>query len=88
MAQDQKELSGAIFKNDRQREGRQDPGYNGSCTIEGKKYWISAWVKDGTKGKFFSLAFKANETAPAPRKATVQQENINSPNMDDSDVPF
>ena len=87
MAQEQRELSGVIFKNDRMREGKNDAQYTGSCTIDGKRYWISAWVKDGAKGKFFSLAFKAQDQQ-APRKAPVQQQEHNSPNVDDSEVPF
>jgi hypothetical protein len=39
-------------------------------TIHGRKFWISAWIKEGAKGKYMSLAFgradedKAAETSP------------------------
>jgi hypothetical protein len=56
-----RELQGSLFKNERAREGKNDPAYQGSCLIDGKHYWISAWVKSGTKGKFFSFAFKPKE---------------------------
>lgn len=55
---------GALFKNDR-RERDSHPEYNGSINIDGVEYWLSAWVKDGRKGKFFSLSVKAKE---APRR--------------------
>lgn len=65
--------SGALFKNDR-KEKESHPGYTGTVNIEGKEYWISAWVKDGAKGKFFSLAFKPKDgqrqQAPAPAPAS------------------
>ncbi len=70
MPQQQNELSGILGKNDRQREGKNDPGYQGSCTINGVAYWISAWLKDGTegRGKFFSLSFRPKNGAPPARQ--------------------
>ena len=53
---EQRELSGNLFKNDR-RETETQPAYRGDAKIEGKVYKISAWVKDGKNGRFFSLAF-------------------------------
>jgi hypothetical protein len=62
---------GALFKNTK-REKDTHPEYNGTVNIEGVEYWISAWVKDGKSGKFFSLSFKAKEDKPAASKpATV-----------------
>ena len=49
-------LTGALFKNDK-RENDRHPLYKGSCEIIGRKFWISAWLKDGKSGKFMSLAF-------------------------------
>jgi hypothetical protein len=57
MAQDN---SGAIFKNSRRENDRQ-PTHTGQCTIDGREYWISAWVREGRNGKFFSLAFRPKE---------------------------
>jgi hypothetical protein len=65
-------LTGALFKNDR-RESEKQPFYKGSCEIDGRKYWISAWLKKSQKGEtFMSLAFKPAEEQrqqPEPQNA-------------------
>jgi len=43
-------LSGALFKNNRKRDGRQDPDYTGSCEIDHVGYWVSAWISTSRKG--------------------------------------
>ena len=52
--------SGLIFR-DADKQGERDRDYKGSCTIDGKEYWISGWIKEGRKGKFLSLSFKTKE---------------------------
>ena len=49
--------SGALFRNDR-RETDKQPEYTGRAEVDGVDYWISAWVNEGKKGKFFSIKFK------------------------------
>jgi hypothetical protein len=56
MAYEQKNMSGAIFDNDRKQNDRQ-PDMTGNCIIDGKPYRISAWRKPGSRGEFLSLAF-------------------------------
>ncbi len=75
-------MSGVLFKNDRRTKDTQ-PTHTGNCEIEGTEYWISAWVKEGKKGKFFSLAFKAKDEAPSQRREPRHpQEDF------DDDIPF
>jgi hypothetical protein len=57
---DQRDNAGTLSRN-KKREHDKQPEYRGSCTIDGVSYWLSAWVKDGDDGKFFSLAFTRKE---------------------------
>jgi hypothetical protein len=90
MSNGYRDNSGTLGKNNR-KEKDSHPSHAGQCTVDGKRYWISAWVKDGRDGsKFFSLAFKpmeqrggdhpqspANKPSPAPADREF-----------DDDVPF
>jgi len=51
---------GALFRNDRRENDRQAE-YNGSINVDGVEYWVNAWIKEGKKGKFFSLSVKAKQ---------------------------
>lgn len=59
------ELRGALFKNDRRREGKDDPQLQGSVQVGGVEYWLSAWKKTSSKGEqYYSLSFRPkNEQA-------------------------
>ena len=60
---EKKNNSGALFTNDK-REKETHPHYQGKAMIGGVEYYISAWVKDGQKGKFQSLSFKPVQEQP------------------------
>lgn len=83
MAYELRNNSGSLFKNDR-RTKDSHPEYSGTIMVDGQEYWISGWVKDGGKGKFFSLSVKPKE-ARQERHAPVQ-----NPASDDfsDDIPF
>ena len=55
MAYTPKEGAGSLFKNMKKTTDTQ-PDYNGSIMVNGKEHWLSAWVKEGAKGKFFSVS--------------------------------
>ena len=60
MAYEKRDMSGALFKNDK-REKDSQPNATGTAIVEGVEYFISAWTKDGAKGKFQSLSFKRKD---------------------------
>lgn len=77
--------SGILGRNDR-KEKESHPTHSGQCTIDGKEYWLSAWVKEGERGKFFSLAFKPKDNGNAVAKPK-QQKTVFEEDFDDS-IPF
>jgi hypothetical protein len=77
----QKDMSGAIFKNAK-KVISEHPDYTGSCTIRGEKLSIAAWIKEGTKGKFMSLAFSE------PYSPVHETRTSENPEQPDEDIPF
>lgn len=53
---------GTLGKNKRKTQDTH-PEYSGSINIEGKDYWLSAWLKTNKQNgeKFFSLSVKPKE---------------------------
>jgi hypothetical protein len=83
---EQKHMSGVLFKNANRRAGKGDPTLQGSCTIDGRRYWVSGWLNDVRQGdhrgeKYLSLRFKL-------RAAEDRPERPPRPPVADSDLPF
>lgn len=56
---EQKDQSGALFRNERKEEGSNQPDYTGNGKVNGQEVAISAWLKTSKGGKkYLSLAFK------------------------------
>jgi hypothetical protein len=75
MSYEQKDNSGALFKNE-EREGDSQPHAKGSAIVNGVEYWVSAWTKESKAGaRYQSLAFTRKDGAKRQRR-------------DDGDIPF
>jgi hypothetical protein len=80
-------MRGTLGKNKR-REKDTHPEYTGKCEIDGRMYWISAWIKEGQGEKFFSLSFKAQEQQSAPSRPAAPARAQKPADDMDSDIPF
>lgn len=85
MAFDLREGQGSLFKNTRKSTDKH-PDYTGSIKLpDGQEHWISAWIKEGAKGKFLSLSIGADKSgqqdAPQGRRGSMKDELTD-------DVPF
>jgi uncharacterized protein (DUF736 family) len=74
MSYEQRENTGALFRNDKKQPGERTPDYRGDAMVNGVKVEIAAWIKESASGKkFMSLKFQeprerdaAPKAAPAP----------------------
>ena len=85
MAYEMKEGSGSLFKNTR-KTTETHPDYNGSIMVNGKEHWLSAWVKEGKNGKFFSVSIGQEKK---PKGFTEAGSNeLPKHTIEDDSVPF
>lgn len=58
MAEYDNKNTAVLFKNDRKSEDRH-PDYTGTLTLpDGTECFLDAWMREGKKGKYFSMRFK------------------------------
>ena len=91
MSYEQRDNSGVIFRNTAERmAGKSEsfPTHSGNALIGGREYYISAWVKEGRNGKFFSLAFNLKDEAAKPAGKRQEPKPDQGGFEDDSDIPF
>ena len=79
---EQRNLSGVLFKNDRRRDGKEDPHLRGSCTIGGRRFWVDGWTNTVQRGerqgeKYLTLRFRA--------AADDRSERTSRPSVADTD---
>lgn len=87
---------GVLFKNDRKTKDSH-PDYKGNANLDGRDYWVSAWIKKGAKGTFMSMSYEAKDAAPEghpERFAKAAQQQWPGATVttrvrdDDGDIPF
>lgn len=81
MAFEPRDNSCALFKNDK-KGNEKAPDYTGNGMVNGAIVKISAWVKDGKKGKFLSLSFQnpsASQLKPSVPTSFVADDDDNLP---------
>lgn len=95
----QNQNRGTLNKN-KNRANPKAPEYRGSCTIEGKKWSISAWVQESKDNgeKYFSMSFQPwvdkGAAAPSPTPAPQAQKQYKASPYpqpqasDDDDCPM
>ena len=81
-----RENTGLLFKNNRKREGKQDPNYQGECNIAGQEFYMNAWIKDGQAGKFMSFSFKPKQQKQDPKPHVVAGGKDGA--EPDDEIPF
>lgn len=89
MAYEPKDNTGTLFKNNK-REKDSHPHAKGTALVDGVEYWVSAWTKDGAKGKFQSLSFQRKEVQNASKAAqtTAPSRKTFHEDLDDELPPF
>ena len=79
---------GAVWPNDRMREGKKDPEFTGSLNVDGVEYWVSAWKrKPDANPKAPSLSFSVNRK-DENRAPNPQSQPEPEPDFNDQSIPF
>lgn len=82
MAYELKNGQGNIWKNNN-KASENHPEYKGTIkTPEGKEYDLALWVKQGQKGKYFSVSIQE------PYRGQDQPQTTQATNEDNDDLPF
>lgn len=64
---------GVLFKNDRKTTDKH-PDYKGNANLDGRDYWVSAWIKKGAKGTFMSMSYEAKDAVAEGHPDRFQRE--------------
>ena len=61
---EQKDNSGALFKNDKKRSDN-DPDYRGQAVVNGQEFWLAAWINTArnTGQKYMALKLNPKDEA-------------------------
>jgi hypothetical protein len=88
MAWEPRDNSGTLHKrSEEERKSERSSEYSGSVMIEGREFWVDAWVKTAQQSgkKFFSLSFKPKDGAQ--RSSAPPQRDYGRPLNDGGRYP-
>lgn len=88
MAYELRNNTGSIFKNFKKEKPGQ-PDYKGDTMIDGKTYWLSAWVKKDKNGNdWFSFAVtEKDQNKPVMDNAPAGRDD-GPHTVDEDQIPF
>jgi len=70
---------GVLFKNQNKKTDKH-PDYTGQINIDGVDHWLSAWLNEGKRGKYMSLAIGDVKES----KGSDEKDD----DLEDDDIPF
>lgn len=81
---------GALFKNkDKTEQTAHFSDYHGTINVNGKEYWINAWLKKSKKNvSYMSLAVSPKEKATGQSQHQKPERETGPDGFEDSDIPF
>lgn len=88
---EQKDNTGAIFKNDFKEEGDNKPDYKGKMIVDGAEKEIALWLSESNKGiKYFSAKIQEPYVKPEATEEEVEETEEPQPieGEDEEDLPF
>lgn len=76
----------ALFANNKRREGKNDPTHTGSANVEGREFYLDAWVHEKDGKRYFSGKMKPKNAKPDAVPMSMQ---VRRPSADmDDEIPF
>jgi hypothetical protein len=73
------------LKKNLDRKHDKSPEYRGSINVDGREYWLAAWINANEDGsKYFSGKVTAKDATQAPAKPPVSASDA----LDGDDIPF
>ena len=87
MAFEHKPGSFTLFKNDKQGNDKRPDHTGTGVDLEGNKNKVSAWIKEGGKGKFMSCRYEPMQERQERQQPARNKTGGKFDDMDDS-IPF
>jgi len=72
-----------IMSRDKNRKSDKHPEFTGSAEIDGREYWLSAYVNENENGKYFKISFK-----PKDQQSGGGGQSRGRSQQNDDDMPF